>query len=470
MLGSHSVIGLTAAGLLYLVCVTGTFSVFYPDYERWEQPGAPETTTVNPDALNLAIAQVVALAQKATRPEHVFVSLPTQDVPRITVSAGESSGFVRSDGSLGPEVEHDWTRFLVELHYALTIPGVFGLTLVGILGIMLTAMVVSGLLSHPNIFKDAFSFRMGGAKRLQQVDLHNRLSVWTAPFQLMIALTGAFIGLSQLFILVTAGILYDGDTQAVSGAFRNREPEPTGIAAPMADVGSLLATFARTHPDLKPAWITIHEPATTAQAVEISALVPRRLVWAESYLYDGAGNELGRSGWSDASAGVQVYASTYRLHFGHFAGLPMKIAYVLLGLSLCVVVASGVNVWLLRRSQQGRPATRAERIWIATVWGVPAAVAAAALGELSVGLSPTAVFWGLLIALLLHAALCKDKRALSLRLRAGVAGVCTLVLLTHIVKFGGAAFGSAALLVNTLWFALSAAMIVSLRSLRAGQE
>lgn len=459
LLGAHSVIGLTAAALLYLVCVSGVFSVFYTEYERWEQPQAPETVQVDPHTLQRAVE--AELAQEAKRPDHVYVSLPTDDMPRVTVTAGETGRFMQDDGALGEEVAHDWTHFIVALHYALNLPTFFGMTLVGLIGIMLTAMVVSGLLSHPNIFKDAFSFRMGGAKRLQQVDLHNRLSVWTAPFQLMIALTGAFIGLSQLFLLVTATLFYDGKTEAVSHVFYP-EGAPTGIAAPMADVGAALRNFMHAHPELKPFAITVHEPATTAQVVEVSALVPRRLAWAEFYRYDAAGNALGPVGWAEGSAGVQVYASTYRLHFGHFAGLPVKFAYVLLGIVLCVVIASGVNIWLLRRMQNGRPAPLAERLWIATLWGVPLAIAASAWGELALEWNPTAIFWGLLCALLIGGVVVKDRRALSRCLRAAVAGAGLVILLTYAGKFGWASFGSAALLVNTLWFALAAAMLVSL--------
>jgi hypothetical protein len=33
-------------------------------------------------------------------------------------------------------------------------------------------------MAHPRIFKDAFRLRIGGSVRLEQADLHNRLSVW----------------------------------------------------------------------------------------------------------------------------------------------------------------------------------------------------------------------------------------------------------------------------------------------------
>lgn len=197
MLGSHSILGLTCAALLYLVCVSGTLAVFYPQMERWGQADVPESRTFDTAAVDAAAA--AALARETQPPVHLFIALPTDDVPRTSVEVGETRGFVSANGTLGEPVDHQWTHFLVDLHYALSLPDLLGLALVGIIGIIMTAMIISGLLAHPNIFKDAFSFRIGGPRRLQQVDIHNRLSVWTSPFQLAIALTGAFIGLSQVF-------------------------------------------------------------------------------------------------------------------------------------------------------------------------------------------------------------------------------------------------------------------------------
>lgn len=459
MLASHSVLGLTAAALLYLICVSGTFSVLYPDFERWEQPLARETTVIDTAQIDTAIAR--ALERETKTPDHVFVSLPSEDMPRVVVSAGDTASFV-NDAGLGEKVDHEWTHFLVELHYGLSLPGIFGMTLVGVLGVMLLAMVVSGLLAHPNIFKDAFSFRMGGAKRLQQVDLHNRLSVWTSPFQLMIALTGAFIGLSQLFVLVTAMIFHGGDTQAPQRPFFLDEPAATGVAAPMAKVGPILQRFMETHPEVKPLSITVHEPATTAQSIEIGALIPRRVVWAEFYLYDPDGKEIDQAGWSNGDAGVQVYSSTYRLHFGHFAGLPMKIAYVLLGVAVCFVVASGVHIWLLRRSQKGVPAVYAHRLWVGTVWGVPLAITVSALVDLLAGRGATLSFWSMLAIVLVAGARCVDTRALSYRLRAALAVSAVLIVVIHAVSFGAASWDSAGLLVNASWLLLGATVIVSI--------
>ncbi len=41
MLAGHSALGLAFAALIYVVCLTGTLTVFLYEFQRWEQPNAP---------------------------------------------------------------------------------------------------------------------------------------------------------------------------------------------------------------------------------------------------------------------------------------------------------------------------------------------------------------------------------------------------------------------------------------------
>lgn len=459
MLGSHSVVGLSIAALLYLVCVSGTLAVLYPQLERWEQPQVRESPTYDPAAIDAAAA--AALAREARPPEHIFIALPTDEAPRTYVEAGESSGFIGAGGSIGEPVDHRWTHFLVELHYALSLPDVLGLLLVGILGIAMTAMVISGLLAHPNIFKDAFSFRVAGPRRLQQVDIHNRLSVWTSPFQLAIALTGAFVGLSQIYGLTVAALFFGGDTTAATKSLFLQHDPPTGIAAPLMKVGDILERVRAEHPDQQPMFLTIHEPGTTAQAVEIGMRVPRRIVWAEFYLYDAQGRFAGDAGWADGDVGVQIYSSSFRLHFGHFAGLPLQVAYILLGVALCIVIATGVNIWLLRRAQAGRPTVIAQRLWTTTIWGTPLAMAFSALADVVADVNGALVFWLALLVLLVTGWRTGDVQRWSRQLRWSLAAISAGIVAAHAVRFGGDAFNDASLLVNMSWLALAGGALIA---------
>ncbi len=62
-----------------------------------------------------------------------------------------------------------------------------------------------------------------------------------------------------------------------------------------------------------------------------------------------------------------------------FAGFRIRLIYGALGLALCAICATGVNIWLIRRRERGTGSAMWGRLWIAVVWGQPLALALAAL-------------------------------------------------------------------------------------------
>ena len=58
-LSAHSAIGLVVGALLYIVCVTGTLSVFYPELQRLEQVSAPEMSQIDPAAAQRGMEAVL---------------------------------------------------------------------------------------------------------------------------------------------------------------------------------------------------------------------------------------------------------------------------------------------------------------------------------------------------------------------------------------------------------------------------
>jgi uncharacterized iron-regulated membrane protein len=189
--------------------------------------------------------------------------------------------------------------------------------------------------------------------------------------------------------------------------------------------------------------------------------VPRRIVWAEFYLHDAQGNYVGDAGWSDGNVGVQIYSSSFRLHFGHFAGVPMQVAYLLLGAALCIVIATSVNIWLLRRAQAGRPAVLAQRLWTTMIWGTPLAMSISAFADVVANLNGALVFWLGLLVLLIAGWRISDVPRWSRTLRWSLAAVGVGIVVAHVVRFGGDAFHEASLLVNVSWLALAAGALIA---------
>jgi uncharacterized iron-regulated membrane protein len=379
VLSGHSILGIAFAAVIYIVCLSGTLSVFMRDFQRWEQPNAPVVHELS----DTAIARAVTTMGQRTGPEKAFyVGLPAADLPRLTLSSGDDADdetwIADADGNLAVRQHDPWIDFLGDLHTQLHLPESWGRFVVGLAGVALLSSLISGVLAHPRIFRDAFHLRLGGSRRLEQADLHNRLGVWPLPFHILVSLTGALLGLSTVIVGVLALLLFRGDTAKVYALLATPPAPIDARAAPMPDVAGLLAT-ARSHaPGAAPRQIRISHWGRRDMRFEITASRPRLIAQQDTITFGANGGVVAEKHPAGLTIGEQILGSLGQLHFGWFGGVAIRIAYGLLGLALCVVTSSGITIWLARRRDKGRAAPGWERLWAAISWGQPVAIAATA--------------------------------------------------------------------------------------------
>lgn len=451
-LAGHSWIGLLVGGAMYLICLSGTLVVFYEELERWEQPRAEEYRDYDADLIQRAYENFFAANFQET--EHLYVVFPLPGNPRIVVENDHEAWFVNRDGSLGARQNPSLTNMLVNLHLYLHLPRTLGLILVSAAGALLCGLILSGFFAHPRILRDAFSLRLGGNRQLAQTEIHNRLSVWGAPFHLIIALTGAYFGLASIIAFVVASAFYGGDENAVLEEVFGAEPELRQEIRPV-NIRSALNQLERLAPEAEPIFLTIHEPRTPGQFLEIYAKLPGRLIYSENFRFDANGRYLGYAGFSDGPLGKQIVYSTYRLHFGHFGTVWVKLLYFVLGLSLTVVSVTGVNIWLERRKQRDY----INDLWTGFVWGTPLALGVAAVSQILLGIPGTAMFWLTLISSTAFAAFTANRTRSRCILQASCAAAFSVLLVGYSLIFRGDTLAPAALAVNCMLL-LSGAVLV----------
>jgi len=398
-LSAHAAIGLLAGALLYLVCLSGTVLVFYEEWQRTEQADAPEMARIDPAAVQRGVAAVLASERGKPATTHLYVHLPVPELPRTTITTDHQAVHIDARGRIAVPEENHWSEFLYALHYTLHVPGVVGITIVGILGMLMVALALSGVLAHPRIFRDAFRLRMRHSGGVALADWHNRLSVWTLPFGLAIAITGAAIGLASVTAYAVAQLYHDGDLTAVYAPIFGAEAKPNTARAPVPNVAAALRHMEARHRDVPVTYVTLHDPMTAGQHIQIVGVPPRRLIFGEYYAFDGAGRFMGTAGLSDGAIGQQAAASNYSLHFGNYGGLPVKIAYAIFGLALTIVSATGVYMWLGKRRRRGIAEPRLLAAWHGVIWGAPAALAITLIARFTLGdAAPfTAIFWSVMI-------------------------------------------------------------------------
>lgn len=388
-LRAHSWAGVFLSGLLFLVCLSGTLAVFHFEFERWEQPHVSEMAST--DAATITTAMDNFLAAHPQQTNHLFVVFPTSDIPRLVVENDHVAYFADQDGNLLEQESVLFTEMLVDLHLYLNLPHSWGMILVSALGALICTLVITGIIAHKRITKDAFKFRRGGNGQQTQIDLHNRFGLWAAPFHLVIAMTGVYFGLAMIIMTIVAQLNYQGDQQAVMDQVFTPDP----VLAPQhgpANIGKAFAQMKTLAPEKSPIFLTVHEVGEPEQFIEIFAKAPERMIYAESYRFDSNGHYLGTAGYEFGEWGKQLAWSVYRLHFGDFAGMTSKWLYFVLGVMLTMLCVSGVEIWL---SKKAHPVL-ATRLWYALVWGSVSALALTALIDLFITLSLISVFWGLM--------------------------------------------------------------------------
>ncbi|HCB76466.1 MAG TPA: peptidase [Sphingomonas bacterium] len=457
-LSGHAAIGLLAGGLLYLICLSGTIVVLREEIQRWEQPNVAEASMMTPAALQTAARNVLASEAGRKPTEHFYIRLPNGALPRAVVTTDNQAVYVDGTGAIADKEAHGWTEFLINLHVYLHVPGTLGLTIVGALGVMMTALTLGGVLAHPRIFRDAFRLRARGQTQLALADWHNRLGVWTLPFGLALALTGAMIGLAGVGFWAVANQWYGGDVEKAYAPIFGGEPAHAEGKAPLARIDRAMANLTAAHPGVEPSYVILHEPGTRGQYLTILAKHPRRLIYGETYAFDASGRPTHKVGLSDGPIGQQFAASTYDLHFGAFGGWPVRVVYVLLGAAVTVICGTGMSIWLVKRRQRGRASPRLEAMWAATLWGAPLLlmVALAARAVIGPEAPMVALFW-IGLALLIAAGILAPRAeawARSLRLVLGLsmaaAGAIHLAMMENAIV--PLYLLDAALLMGGAWF------------------
>lgn len=454
-LSGHSWIGLLIGGFMYLICLSGTMAVFFEEFERWEQPVADEYLSFDYKVVEQAFNRFIAKSGDSES-EHMYIVFPSDAIPRIKFASDIDGWYVNTDGSQGERAYDDWSNLITGLHNNLHMPITIGIIFVSTIGALFCGLIITGFLSHPSIIKDAFKWRIGGSRRMEQVDLHNRLSVWGAPFHLMIAITGTFYGFFMIFISIYTQSIDGVTQQEVIDEFYTPEPvleNQTGYIY----VQKALEKIDQLSPDGTMLFMIVHDANTENRFMEFFVQQPRRLIYSENYRFDMSGNYLGKAGYSDGETAKQLLYSVYRIHFGHFGGMTTKILFVILGLSLTIVSVSGINIWLEKRKCRDK----INLLWAGFVWGAPLAFSIAAITQAMFHIASVVIFWGGLLLATLFGLILKDELLIKQKLQ--MATACTLLTLLVIFSFKHARYTLApsAIMINLTVFLIATLFLCS---------
>ncbi|MFD0387093.1 PepSY-associated TM helix domain-containing protein [Tistrella bauzanensis] len=234
----HTWAGLAVGWLLFAIFLTGTACYFRPDISTWMHRLRPVDL---PDQAAQARMAASWLTDEASDAVRWLIDLPDGREPVLKVAAGRPHGFVASrlDPETGaPETGPDTVGgdFLFYFHFTLIMSDwgrTLGRYLTGICAMIMGVAIVTGVIVHKRIFKDAFTFRPRAAAQRAWLDGHNLLGVMSLPFHLMITWSG----------LVTLMLLYM--PWAVDAAYPAGR---AGYAADLDGIGPAVVTASIIQP------------------------------------------------------------------------------------------------------------------------------------------------------------------------------------------------------------------------------
>ena len=356
----HGWLALPIWVLLFFVCVTGTISVVSHEIvwlvdSRVRATNPADSEPVGFDLMADAVraeypgAAMMYVNQRAPYlATSFFVGLP--DAPYATAYVnqytGEVQGMIR--GITFPE-------FMRSLHGWLLLPWDAGTSigyyLVGFLGVIMIALLVTGFMVHKRVFRtlhDPILRRNRGA-RVWWGDVHRLLGAWSIWFVASVGLTGIWF--------LTQGILWDAEIPF--------EPFPEVIArgdVPVVQRGSpppktlgfdAAIAAARTEiPDLQVKWLYAADGAFSPVTVLGKQSFPLISDYAAAAQVNPYSGEVMKSRTVGELSAVGIIDNVADpLHYGSFGGLWSRAVWVLFGLALSTLVFSGMLVWMKRTAR-----------------------------------------------------------------------------------------------------------------------
>ncbi|MEN7527786.1 MULTISPECIES: PepSY domain-containing protein [unclassified Cupriavidus] len=378
----HTWVGLMAGWALFIAFFAGAITVFHHELHVWQNPDRLEgkhaaEVHVEGPAIDAFVQKLIAVHPDAAN--SVYVGLPSHEEPDFNAywqdKAGEwhTMNGERLNGDKAAQnstsldhVTGELSAFLNALHYSLGL-GLNGTYFMGIISILYGLALVSGVILHlPRLKKDLFAVRPGRNLKRFWMDSHNVIGLFSLPFHLIFAITGAMFCLSLVMVMVFNVLTFDGKLfetipRVTSGT---SEVSASGRPSPTMPSAQLLA-IAREHggEHFTPTAIRFQRYGDANAVADVRGESARALGNGGSVGIHAAANEpnagklIANQTASGRDTNHMVYSAMFALHYGTYGDMAVRIVYLIAGLAGAFLFYSGNLLWIETR----RKARQAEQ-------------------------------------------------------------------------------------------------------------
>ena len=350
----HLYTGLLAGLLLVLSGLTGSALVFREELETLAHPERRVAADQGERVALDAVLQTVRRAYPDDRPFAIRMPRTPQEAYLIKLN-GAHDRFVYLDPYngriLGTHRQNQSVLGWIALLHTQLLAGEAGKTALGLGGLLLTGLCVTGLVlwwPRSGKISQGVSIRWSARWKRLNFDLHRVSGFYTSLFLLLTASTGAAFVFNK-----TAVGLVDAVTASAPRAAPPRvEPGRSGIPVPSLDM--LLRQADRALP-APTTWISLPQTPDAPLAVR-KKLPQERHPNGRNFVYldPHSGRVLQVEHALASPLGTRVFNTFYPLHIGTVAGTPTRVLQVIAGLAPTLLWVTGLIMRASRR-QRRRP-------------------------------------------------------------------------------------------------------------------
>lgn len=280
---------------------------------------------------------------------------------------------------------YDMGEFLYRLHFLAQLNVVpirvgvpFGYLLAGVVSFIFLFALITGLMLHWNkIVSNFFVFRPFSKWKTVWTDLHTALGVIGFPFQFIFAVTGVVLIVNSFLITPYSKFLYQGDSKKLYQdlEYSDDTEYPYSYTALTSsfdlnvfvrkveakwDQARIKTVSVRNYEDANMHIIVTSVPNPQVRFSGVGKIVYR--VHDQKVLYE-------KSPLENSTYVDKVKNIIYHLHFGDFGGRPVRVMYFVLGILGCVVIISGILIWLVARDKDNVPSHKRKfNFWTANIF------------------------------------------------------------------------------------------------------
>ncbi len=378
----HSWTGLLLGWLLFTIFLTGSLSYYRHNISLWMQPELANIEVNQDKAIHSAYHY---LQENAPNAKNWYIQLANKTNP-VTQIYWQKADQSYGNGTLNPNTGaaikiSQGGDFFYNFHFQLyAVPFLIGRIICSFAALVMLIALISGIITHKKILIEFFTLRTFKSQR-SWLDFHNVCSVIALPFFLLVTFTGIMI-FSYIYLPWSIQKLYPNNSFQYFDDINTKVLVNNTVTTPakMLSIQELLKKSKTVIANDQLDTISVQNPNTHAAQITFIPKNEQSIVLSKYQVSLNAvdGHIIGNT--KNQSHIATLNSAVYGLHMATFAQPFLRIALFFSGILGCLMIASGLLLWSLKRQlQQKQPSFHfgyylVDRLNIATFIGLPIAI------------------------------------------------------------------------------------------------